>query len=279
MLSRRLLRIKVVKAMYAHLRSEDESIATALKALKAGVDGAYNLYLQVLTLPAEVARLAEERAEIARHKKLATFQDLNPNMRFIENPVIQAVSGAKSLWSSEVVKHLYGELVESPYYIRYMEGKTSDAQVLESFFVETVQDDAMVEKFVEEQSVLWADDLDFALSVAVKTVARGRVLPQYKSDDDARFAPELMRHALEDFSASLEIAAGLIENWDMERVAFMDTIILAAAIAEMRHFPSIPVKVTLDEYIEIAKYYSTPQSGVFINGVLDKAAKTVINDQ
>ncbi len=295
MLSRRLLRIKVIKALYAHFKSGDNTTAATSKALKAGIDATYNLYLQMLGLVVEVSRYGEGRIELGRHKKLPTREDLHPNLRFVENEVVRAISASEELagalkarklsWSAypEVVKTLYNLMTESDYYTGYMSSDNvswrDDVQVVEDFYVLTAQDNELLEEAVEEQNIMWADDVDFALSMVVRTLGgmrEGRplrLLPQFNNEDDERFGPELLRAALAHYDESVATVAALTENWDMERVAFTDTLIMATAVAELQGFPTIPVKVSLDEYIEIAKHYSTPGSGTFVNGILDKVVR------
>ena len=295
MLSRRLLRIKVIKALYAHFKSGNDSVPTTVKALKTSTDSTYNLYILMLALVVDVARYAEGRIELGRQKKLPTHDDLNPNMRFVGNEAVRQIADSEELaaalkvrkltWanSPEVIKTLYNLMTECDYYKKYMSTEASgwraDVQVVEDFYVLTAQDNDMLEEVVEERDIMWVDDVDFALSMVVRTLGgmrRGQklmLLPQFHNDDDERFGPELLRATLTRHDDSTALISSLTENWDMERVAFIDTLIMSAAIAELQGFPSIPVKVTLDEYIEIAKHYSTPGSGTFVNGILDKAIK------
>ncbi|MDE7129422.1 MAG: transcription antitermination protein NusB, partial [Alistipes sp.] len=133
------------------------------------------------------------------------------------------------------------------------------------------------EDVLDEQSILWNDDLGFALIMVTRTLSGMRqshrevkVLPKFKSDDDLEFAKELFEKTAINFDTYLQYIEKFTRNWDVERIAFMDNLIMSVATTELTSFPSIPVKVTLDEYIEIAKFYSTASSGIFINGVLDK---------
>ena len=293
MLSRRLLRIKVIKALYAHFKSESGSIAVSEKNLITSIDRAYDLYHQMLWLVVDVARYAENRIELARNKKLPTAEDLNPNTRFISNAAVRQIEdshaltdylGKKSLgWAMypEVIKNLYNELESSEFYQSYMAAPSTDyrtdVKLVEQFFTEIVEDNLLVEEAVEEQSILWADDVDFSLIMVVRTLGDMRasrkdipLLPQYKNEDDRVFAGELFRLTVLHYVDYLSQVEKFTQNWDVERIAFVDNLIMVAAMAELVAFPSIPVRVTLDEYIEIAKYYSTPGSSYFINGILDK---------
>lgn len=298
MFSRRFLRIKVIKALYAHFKSESDSLVASEKNLISSIDKAYDLYFQMLRLIVDVRNYAAERIELARNKKLPTYADLNPNMRFVENTVITQIETSDGLnaklnkqglgWSQypELIKHLYGLMIESEYYKRYMTAPASsfnaDRTLVEDFFIETVQNNDMLETVVEEQSIQWCDDVNFALIMVVRTLEGCRPedndLPlrrEYKSEDDLTFTKELFRKTIMHFSEYQEYIEKFITNWDVERIAFLDNVILACAIAELTGFASIPVKVTLDEYIELAKYYSTPGSSLFINGVLDKIVEAL----
>ena len=252
----------------------------------------------MLWLIVDVARYAEERIELGRKKKLPTPEDLNPNTRFIDNAVIRQIGNTRQLtdyldkrslgWVNypELVKKLYAELVASDYYRDYMSasgsGYRQDVKLVEDFYVKTVSDNALLEEVVEEQSILWADDVDFALVMVVRTLGDCRasmtevpLLPEFKNDDDREFVRELFRKTLVNYKEYLSYVEKFTQNWDVDRIAFMDNLIMTSALAELLNFPSIPVKVTLDEFIEIAKYYSTPGSSLFINGVLDKIIESL----
>lgn len=298
MFSRRFLRIKVIKSLYWHFKSEADSLSVSEKNLVHSIDKAYDLYLQMLALITDVKRYAEDRIEIARNKKLPTHEDLNPNLHFVENPVIGQLEGSERLngclekkslgWNRypELIKHLYNKMIGSAYYREYMEtakpGYRDDLRFVEDFYLNTVQDDEMVETVIEEQSILWCDDMDFSLIMVIRTLEGFRqnqpdipIAKKYKSDDDLEFTKELFRHTVMHFDEYQEYVERFTVNWDVERIAFLDNIILAAAMAELISFSSIPVKVTMDEYIEISKYYSTTGSSLFINGILDKVVESL----
>lgn len=293
MLSRRLLRIKAVKALYSHFKSEADSAAVSEKNLVYSVDKAYDLYLQMLWLPVEVKRYAEKRIELAMNKRMPTAEDLNPNRKFIENQLITQIENSDSLiaaldkrkltWANnpELIKNLYNTLIATDRYERYMKNPPGtyreDVLFVEDFYLNETEDNEELENVIEEQSIMWADDLDFALIMVMRTFHACRpnqkdipLLPQFKNEDDQKFFRELFRAAVVNYNEYLSYVDKFTRNWDVDRIAFMDHIILVTAIAELVNFSSVPVKVTLDEYIEIAKYYSTQGSGTFVNGVLDK---------
>lgn len=301
MLSRRLLRIKAVKALYAHFKAETDTLSASEKNLMNAIDKTYDLYHQMLWLVVDVACYAEKRQEIARNKKLPTFEDLNPNTKFVDNAVIAQMAESDRLgaylerrslgWVQypELIKGLYEAMCDSDYYKDYMSsGERSYAQdrkFVEDFYLNTVEDNEAVETAVEEQSIFWADDVDFALVMVNRTLGMCRrnqeelpLLPEFKNDDDKEFAKELFRKALVNYKEYLAYIEQFTQNWDVERIAYMDNIIMVVAISELVNFPSIPVKVTLDEYIDIAKFYSTRNSSLFVNGILDKAI-AVLKDE
>ena len=292
MLSRRLLRIKVAKNLYAHLKSGSTNLMVSEKNLIASIDKAYDLYLQMMSLIVDVARYAENRIEIAKQKKLPTYEDLNPNRRFVDNAVINLLTNAESLsdaiatrklsWSHypDTVKEIYNRMIESDYYKSYMSASictfTDDKKFVEAFYTSLEEDEALANT-LDEISLLWNDDLSFALYMVIRTVSSIKqshtdikLLSKFKSEEDLDFACTLFRKSLVQYEDNQDIVDKYTSNWDVERIAFMDNLIISIAIAELTNFESIPVKVTLDEWIDIAKYYSSPTSSNFVNGVLDK---------
>ena len=294
MLSRRLLRIKVLKSLYAHLKSDSTSLKASEKYLVESIDKAYDLYFQMLTLIVDVARYAEGRQEIAKQKMLATYEDLNPNRRFVDNGVVQLLANSDTLgdeiasrkltWSRnpDTIKDIYNKLVETDLYKSYMAAQSStfvdDRKFVEDFYT-WIADDEALQDTLDEMSLLWNDDLSFALFMVVRTVSNlkrshtdVKLLPQFKSEEDWEFSKTLLIKSLVQYEERQELVEKYTSNWDVERIAFMDNLIISVAITELLNFDSIPVKVTLDEWIDIAKYYSSPSSSTFINGVLDRAA-------
>lgn len=301
MISRRLLRIKALKALYAHLKSESDSLMASEKTLVASINKTYDLYFQMLSLIVEVARYADERQQAAMQKKLPTYEDLNPNRKFVENSVIHLIAESDSVndylaahklsWARypELIKALYLQLEQSGYYKKYMTSQErsfrEDLALVTDFYTNELESSEMLEEVLDEQSILWNDDLGFALIMVTRTLSNMRpshrdvkVLPKFKSEEDLDFAMELFEKAAVNYDSNLEVIEQFTRNWDIERIAFMDNVIMVTAMAELVSFPSIPVKVTLDEYIEIAKYYSTASSSTFINGVLDKVVTTLTEE-
>lgn len=292
-----MLRIKVAKALFAHLKSDADNLIASEKTLMASIDKSYDLFFQLLALPVELVRYARQRQEIAKAKKLPTFEDLNPNMRFVDNAVIRIIANSDAVndyltvhklgWERhpDFIRTLYGQLVESDYFTDYMTQQDAsfeaDRRFVEDFFKELQCCEAL-DTVLEEISILWSDDLPYILVLVLRSLASLRsaqselkIPSKFKSDDDPAFVKTLFEKSLVNYDKYQDYIEKFTSNWDVERIVFMDNLIIGTAMAELTEFPSIPVKVTLDEWIEISKYYSTPGSSTFINGVLDKIVESL----
>lgn len=293
MISRRMLRIKVIKALYAHMKSDADSLMASEKMLVTSIDKTYDLYFLMMSLIVEMAHYAEQRQEMAKKKQLPNYEDLNPNRKFVDNAVVRLLAQSDSVndylaarklsWAQypELIKTLFAQLEQSDYYQKYMTSQErsfrEDLALVTEFYTRELEESEVLENAIDEMSILWNDDLGFALIMVTRTLSNMRpshtdvkVLPKFKSIEDLDFARELFTKSVVNFDEYQEDIEKYTRNWDVERIAFMDNLIMATAMAELISFPSIPVKVTLDEYIEIAKYYSTHGSSTFINGILDK---------
>ena len=297
MISRRLLRIKILQILYAHFNSEGTDMIKSEKDLVFSIQKAYDLYFYLILLAIDVKRYADSRIELARNKKLPTWDDLHPNTRFIENQVIRQIEESaafnrfiderklRGVNHPELVKSLYVRLIESSCYQQYMDllscSYEDDKQLLIDFYSSELEDYDMFYEILEEQSIFWNDDIDFTVVMVIKTIKdifpdKTTFSPMYKSGEDRDFAFRLLRSTIEHYDNHRKLIESYIDNWDIERVAQIDSLILHMAINELIEFPSIPVKVTFDEYLEMAKYYSTPKSSLFINGLLDKISSDLI---
>ena len=285
MLSRRLLRIKVFKALYSHYVSRRERVDASLGEYRTSVDKCYDLYELLLGIAPLVADYARERIELARSKMRPTPEDLNPNMRFVDNTAIAELAALAPHIGlgedgAEAAKQLYEAMTASPSYRSYMAGAGSDRGYLEKFYTELFEDNEAFETMLETHSIFWADDLNYALIQVVRTIKSSpmELLPKWKSDDDRAFGEALFLNAARHMDEYLGVVDRLSEHWDLERIALSDRLLLVLAIAELVSCESIPVKVTLDETIEISKHFSTPQSNVFINGILHKAIEELTTE-
>jgi len=294
MISRRQLRIKVLQTLYAYYNADDSDISKSEKELQFSIGKAYDLYHYLLVLIIDIALYAESRIEIARNKKIPTYEDLHPNTRFIDNRIItllrenaqllKYIDQKKLNWANypELIKELYNMMIADEHYLAYMaadeSGFEEDKKVLIKIYNQIILPNEYLDQVLEEQSIFWNDDVEYIVSMVVKTIKRFKesdgpgkdLLKIYKNDEDKDFSVLLFRNAMLHRDEYLAYIRDNTKNWDLERIAFLDILIMQMAIAEMITFPTIPTKVTLNEYLDIAKYYSTEKSNVFINGVLDK---------
>jgi N utilization substance protein B len=302
MFNRRQLRIKVLQTLYAFHTDKDGSVEEAHKLLLKGLDKTYDLYLLLLMLIGEMQDAAIERIEAGRLKQQPTREDLHPNTKFVNNKPLRIIIKSKELakeaanrklgWGQEqdMIKRLFKSLVMSEEYTAYMDneerGFQHDRESLNRMFRKHIVNDEGLQEWIEEQSILWSDDLDLASSIVLKTVktitegSEDLVLSEMWKDDgdDREFLEHLFSRTLamaEEHDKAIETTAS---NWDLERIATMDLLLLRMAIAEARTFPSVPLKVTINEYIDLAKFYSTEKSGAFVNGVLDKLFTAMLED-
>lgn len=286
--------MKMLLATLNNYSDTKTSLVQARKSLDESLAKAYELYHALLLLPVEITRLQSERIETAKEKYVPTSADLNPNMRFVENQYVEAISHNADMeeylksrpvsWESDyfLIKDLLDAIVASDLYKEYMEAQVTDFATDCEFWRSVMKNivlpsDALAEA-LESKSIYWNDDLSIMGTFVLKTMkqmagsADGTVklLPMYKDDDDARFGAELFIDAISNRELYRSYIDQFIDGnqWDPERLAFMDIVIMLLAIAELKGFPSIPIPVTLNEYIEIANCYSTPRSGQFINGIL-----------
>ena len=301
MLSRRVLRTKVVKAVYAHVQCEGLTPVASEKNLVLSIDRAYDLYFHLLALVPEIAEYAAERIRIGENKKLPTYDDLHPNRKFVENKVVVRLAEDENLlaeikrrklsWKNhrDLIVALYNALIRQPFYQKYMLSEErsfrEDAQLVSDIYMNMLEEFEPLETVLEAQSALWNDDLGFLLTMVSRTVLSMReahetikVMPQFKSEEDLDYAKSLLRYTIAGYDRISLLLDNSMSNWDIERVALMDQIILVTAIAEAENFPSIPVRVTMNEYIDIAKCYSTASSGSFINGILDKIISSLVGE-
>ena len=303
MLSRRLLRVKVMQMAYAHYQKGESSIQQTEKELFHSITKSHELYHTFLLLMLELKTFAEKRIELRKQKKRPSEDDLNPNLRFVENALLLQLADNNELlaynakngnpWvnNPEVVKGVFEAITKSQLYIDYMATESGDYALDNKFIAKLIEKvvapyDGLFSLF-EEQSVYWNDEIEFIISMVVKTVkgfvqengADEHLLPEFKDEEDEDFVKQLLRKTLVNQKDNMELIKKFTKNWDYDRVAYMDIVLMQIAIAEIVEFKNIPVNVSLNEYIEIAKFYSTNKSGLFINGVLDKIVDHLIEQK
>ncbi len=297
MISRRIIRTKVLQVLYAYYSSEEKSLSKTERELFFCINKSYDLYHYLMVLVIEIADFAEKRIEIRKKKLQPTHEDLNPNTKFITNLVIQQLRDNRQLnsyidqkkltWinNPELIKELYLIMIDSDLYKNYMADENrsflNDRKFIEKLFNKLILVTEDLYNVLEEQSIFWNDDVEFVISMIVKTIKRFnertdsdlRLMPLYKDQEDHDFAKDLIRKTIINHDELRGLIKEHSKNWDMDRIAFMDVLMMQLAISEFLYFPSIPTKVSMNEYIELSKYYSTEKSRNFINGILDKTLK------
>ncbi|MDD7576129.1 MAG: transcription antitermination protein NusB [Sodaliphilus sp.] len=305
MINRVLIRAKVVQMLYAYMVSKDSmTLTTAKKELTKSLDKSYELYNALLKLMIELTDVQDLRLDEAKHKFLPTEEDLNPNMRFVENEFVKRLRADQTLadfvddkkinWRDDelFVRLLLDKILRSEEYQEYMEmPKTSlvrDGEVWYQLMKKVVLPDENLLEHLQSMSVYYTDDdLQIIGQFVMKTIRRFEdeeaqpILPQYKNDDDSKFGEQLFSKAVAEMDENNSYIDQFVktEKWDVERIALMDRVVMCTALTEIRNYPSIPVNVSLNEYIELAKDYSTPRSGQFVNGILNAVVNKLRADK
>lgn len=305
MINRVLIRAKVVQMLYAYMVSKGAmTLTTAKKELTKSLDKSYELYNALLKLMIELTDVQDLRLDEAKHKFLPTEEDLNPNMRFVENEFVKRLRADQTLadfvddkkinWRDDelFVRLLLDKILRSEEYQEYMEmPKTSlvrDGEVWYQLMKKVVLPDENLLEHLQSMSVYYTDDdLQIMGQFVMKTIRRFEdeeaqpILPQYKNDDDSKFGEQLFSKAVAEMEENNSYIDQFVktEKWDVERIALMDRVVMCTALTEIRNYPSIPVNVSLNEYIELAKDYSTPRSGQFVNGILNAVVNKLRADK
>ena len=293
MINRVLIRLKIVQIVYAYYQNGGKNLDTAEKELFFSLSKAYDLYNYLLLLMVEVTKQANKRLNAAKNKLVPTKEELFPNTKFVENRFIAQLEVNKQLlefsnnqkktWENEAdfVKTLCDKILESDIYKEYMASETSsyeeDRELWRKLYKNIIFNNIELDQVLEDQSLYWNDDKEIVDTFVLKTIkrfdekngAKQELLPEFKDEEDQDFARRLFRRTILNADYYRHLISENTKNWDLDSVAFMDVVIMQIALAEILSFPNIPVSVSLNEYVEIAKLYSTPKSGGFINGTLD----------
>ena len=299
MINRVLIRLKIVQIVYAYYQNGGKNLDTAEKELFFSLSKAYDMYNYLLLLMVEITKQAERKQSAAKNKLLPTEEELHPNTKFVDNRFIAQLEVNKQLlefsetqkktWEneSEFVKRLCEVIMNSDIYKEYMECETSSyeeyRELWRKIYKRIIFNNYELDQVLEDQSLYWNDDKEIVDTFVLKTIKRFEeengadqpLLPEFKDDEDQDFARRLFRRSILNAEYYRHLISENTRNWDLDRVALMDIIIMQIALAEILSFPNIPISVTFNEYVEIAKLYSTPKSGSFINGTLDGIVKAL----
>ena len=289
-------------ALYAFNRREDGNLAQAETELMFSIGKTYDLYHYLLLLVLDVADIASEKIDQALQKIMPTKEDLNPQKWFIDNLVIaqlrkstvfnKYVSSKKLSWVnySHIPRLLYNKMITWDVYEEYMQEEIHNYQSDKKFLIKLIThlfaNSEDLQSNLEEQSIFWNDDMEYISAMVEKTLKKFKaesgentqLMPLYKNEEDEEFVKILFRKAILNSKKCSELIDKNTTNWEVDRIALMDILVMQLAVTEVLEFPEIPVKVTLNEYIEIAKYYCTSKSSTFVNGILDNIVKEIRNE-
>ncbi len=303
MLNRRHIRVKVMQTIYAFKGNESDDLSKNQKFLLFSIDNMYNLYLLLISLLLEVQKRAEDDISKKQKKHLATQEDKDPNRKFVNNELLQILKENIQLkhqlenlkvvdWEldSEYVDVIFKAITSSDLYKEYMKTRVSDFKEDKEFMVDVFKDivapNEKLYEYIEDKNLTWLDDLPTVNTTILKLLRKAKPTSSdsfftpklYKDQDDKQYAIDLFKKTILNQTALNKEIELKTQNWDSDRIANVDFVLLQMAICELQNFSSIPVKVTINEYLEIAKEYSTPKSSIFLNGILDKLVKEYEND-
>lgn len=296
MINRRHIRVKVMQSVYAMLHSKSDNLPKEEKFLYHSIDKMYELYVSMMQLLIEVRNMERNHMKIASQKFLATPEELKPSTKFVNNSVLLELQSSPSLaqfiedhkiarWEidTEFVNEIWKSIKESDVYKKYMASEKKSFKEDKDFVIEVfkqvVAPNEKLADYYEGEQIGWTDDLPFVNTWVVKSLSKMKehhpfnLGDLYKDEDDEKFVVDLFRKVILNHEKFESDIAEVTPNWDADRIADIDMILLKMAISEFLYFPSIPTRVTINEYIEISKDYSTTKSSFFINGVLDKLLK------
>ena len=308
MLNRRILRIKAFKVLYGSVLSDEKSLSLAQTQLEQSCEAARDLYTYMLSIVSPLTKVAREKIEAAQKKFNQTEEERNPNMKFVENRLAQLLDAdvdfqkllnkKKYSWAAYdlMLKKVMASVASKEYFAEYMASPErslkEDCKLFTKIFEEEFVDSEELEMILEDKSIHWNDDLAYALTWCCRTfksLAEGeswKQLPLYQSEmmegsdveSDKLFVSRLLQHSFAGYEKYSAMVAESVAGWEKERLFSTDVILIVMGLAEAVNFPTIPVKVTINEYVELAKFYGTPKSRGFVNGLLDRLVQKLTED-
>ncbi|MBR5834380.1 MAG: transcription antitermination protein NusB [Bacteroidales bacterium] len=308
MLNRRILRIKAFKVLYGSVLSDEKSLSLAQTQLEQSCEAARDLYTYMLSIVSPLTQVAREKIEAAKKKFNQTEEERNPNMKFVENQLAKLLDAdvdfqkllnkKKYSWAAYdlLLKKVMTSVASKEYYAEYMASEErslkEDCKLFTKIFEEEFVDSEELEMILEDKSIHWNDDLAYALTWCCRTfksLAEGeswKQLPLYQSEmmagsdveSDKLFVTRLLQHSFAGYEKYSAMVAESVSGWEKDRLFSTDVILIVMGLAEAVNFPTIPVKVTINEYVELAKFYGTPKSRGFVNGLLDRLVQKLVED-
>ena len=308
MLNRRILRIKAFKVLYSSVLAENMSISEAETQLELSCEATRDLYIYMLGIVSPLTKIAQDRIEAAKAKFYPTEEERNPNMKFADNALAKLLDAdvdfqkvykkKKFEWAQYdlFLKKVMTSVASKDYYAEYMASDkrslAEDCKLFTRIFEEEFVDSEELEKILEDKSIYWNDDLAYSLTWCCKTLknlAKGEswsLIPLYQSEmlsgegveSDKFFVKKLLKSSFAGYERYSAMVAESVSGWEKERLFSTDVVLIVMGLAEAASFPTIPVKVTMNEYVEISKFYGTPKSRSFVNGLLDKLMQQLANE-
>ncbi len=308
MLNRRILRIKAFKVLYGSVVSDNMSLSQAEAQLDLSCESTRDLYVYMLGIVSPLTKIARERIDAARAKFNPTEEEKNPNMKFADNALavlldedqdFQKIFKKKKFdWSQYdlFLKKVMTSVASKEYFAEYMASPerslAEDCKLFTRIYEEEFVDSEELERILEDKSLYWNDDLAYSLTWCCKTLkslAKGEswsLIPLYQSEmlkgegveSDKYFVRKLLQASFAGYEKYSAMVAGSVTGWEKERLFSTDVVLIVMGLAEAATFPTIPVKVTMNEYVEISKFYGTPKSRSFVNGLLDKLVQQLVNE-
>ena len=300
MLNRRLIRVKVFKELFGRVVQGSDSLMQAEKELILSCNKTVELYCLLLGLPSAIKKVAQARIDAGLKKFQPTAAEANPNMKFVENKFIEILENDSSFnhtcqtkglgWAEydTFIKKLFASIASKDYYTAYMENPErslkEDMDLVKKIYEEELEDNELLEDILEEMSLYWMDDLSYVVNVILKNIpaiARKGVVEVPKTflkEDDREYALKLLTKSIINYDEYTELVSSMVSNWDLERLVATDLALIVMGVTEAVTFESIPLKVTINEFVDISKYYSTPNSKVFVNGLLDRILQQMVKD-
>ena len=300
MINRELIRIKVLQLTYAYYQNGNKVLDVAEKELMFSLSKAYHLYHHLLSLVVAVSKEARKHYDVETAKATREGTPM-PSAKFANNRLAlqieenhqlnEFISTQNQAWEDDIdfVRRLYSQIVQSTIYNEYMasdeDSYDADKEIWRKIYKTLIMNNEDLDAVLEEKSLYWNDDKDIVDTFVLKTIKRfdanstpeQELLPEFKDEEDRSFARKLFRYTILNADQYQKYMSETSRNWDFSRLAYMDIVIMQIAIAEIINFPNIPVSVSINEYVELAKIYSTPKSAGYINGMLDSIARHLIN--
>ena len=308
MLNRRILRIKAFKVLYSGVLAENMSLAQAEAQLELSCEATRDLYIYMLGIVSPLTKIAQERIEAAKSKFTPTEEERNPNMKFADNALAKLLDSDEDFqkvfkkkkfdWTQYdlFLKKVMTSVASKEYFAQYMaspeKSLADDCKLFTKIYEEEFVDSEELEKILEDKSLYWNDDLAYSLTWCCKTLknlANGEkwsLIPLYQSEmlkgegveSDKYFVRKLLQSAFAGYEKYSSIVSESVQGWEKDRLFSTDVVLIVMGLAEAVAFPTIPVKVTMNEYVEISKFYGTPKSRSFVNGILDGLVQKLVNE-